>query len=144
MMTLADIKARINLTHPYTLVKEFELSSESDSTQHTIAIGTEDLLIVDTIFTGRDSAELVLDALANAQEMFTVEIIGEKTHHQSSTNPDIFMYNYKSLGQGFRWFVLPKNTDYTVKVDAHDLSGAAVLTYPVKIRLHWTGYRLIG
>jgi len=139
-MTINEAMANANFEHPYSLVAEHSISSETASDTVTLDVGTDSILVEDVIITGRDAAGVRLDDNQAAMELFTIEITADKRNFQGETPPDIDCFNKTSLGRSVRRFIMAKMSEIKTKITAQGTSGAAVLTFPVTIYVHFKGY----
>jgi hypothetical protein len=136
-MTIQEAMARADFNHPYHEVAEFTIASEVGTNTVNLEIGTDNILVEDVIITGRDAAGVRLDDNQAAMEAFTMEMSNDKVNYQGTNPPDIDSFN---KGKGIHRFILNKSANLKMKITALGTSGAAVLTYPVAIRVNFKGY----
>lgn len=144
-MNLNEIMQRIDYGKPFAYKKEFTLASHSASDSETLIIGNQDFACFDYVITGYDSAGVVMHKAISGMDKITLDIKDQNGNHFQNDPCDVFTLNkeFHHYSPYPRWYV-QRQTELTLVVAGDGFPASEILTFPIKIEVMLSGYKLFS
>lgn len=140
MINYTDIYKKIDISKPYNESAEISLSGQDASNSASVNFDNDLFWINFIHVTGRGNNGKVIEDIS-PRERITAEFKSNyKQKFQGSSNIDLFGLNkLKDIYPVFGWLI-PPNSELTVKLQSHLVAGGPYLSFPATFHIDLRGF----